>query len=365
MTAIRPPAPDRPARRGAPRAVRAVAEALLRDGPAAGRGSVDAATRTGSIETVDAVVALPLRNEAELIGPMLAALEEASVRSDLSCGLVAVANDTTDGSADAIRRWAERTGHPAAVCEVRLDPAVRGAPHARRLAMDLAAELAPAAVLLTTDADCCVGPDWVARNAAWLADGAVLVCGAVDTDPAEIAALPGLVEACGVAESRLYGLLEARWRELVPDGSRRFVQRAMGASLALRVSDYRKLGGLPTPRSSEDRALATECRLRGLRIETPEDVRVTASCRLVGRAEGGMAGALLDRTRSPDPECDEALVPWPVLEARAAAWREIHAAGAEDPHGTFEEACLQRPGLVAERMRLTAVQEALAAVDAE
>lgn len=112
-------------------------------------------------------------------------------------------------------------------------------------------------------------------------------------------------------------------------------------------------------------ALATECRLRGWRIDTPEDVRVTASCRLYGRAEGGMAGALLDRTRSPDPECDEALVPWPVLEARAAAWREIHADGGADPHGAFEEACLQRPGLTAERMRLGAVQRALASVDAE
>ncbi|BAM04017.1 putative glycosyltransferase [Phycisphaera mikurensis NBRC 102666] len=311
-----------------------------------------------------AVVALPLRNEAELIGPMLAALEASIGRTDLACGLVAVANDTADESPGVIRGWAERTGHAAAVCEVRLDPEVRGAPHARRLAMDLAARLAPDALLLTTDADCRVGADWISGNATWLADGAVLVCGAVDTDEAEIAALPGLVEACGVAESRLYRLLEARWRELVPDGSRRFVQRAMGASIALRASDYLELGGLPTPRSSEDRALATEVRLRGRRIETPEDVRVVASCRLLGRAEGGMAGALLDRTRSPDPECDEALVPWPVLEARAAAWREIHASGVADPHGVFERACDVRPGLVAERMRLSAVRAALEAVDA-
>ena len=309
-------------------------------------------------------MALPLRDEAELIGPMLDALAGAFAQTDLRCGLVAVANDTTDGSAEAIRRWAERTGHAAAVGEVRLDPEVRGAPHARRLAMDLAAALAPEGFLLTTDADCRVGPGWVDRNAAWLRAGARLVCGAVDTDPAEVAALPGLVEACGVAESRLYRLLEERWRELVPDGSRRFVQRAMGASVALRAADYAAVGGLPTPRSSEDRALATAIRLRGWRIETPEDVRVTASCRLRGRAEGGMAQALLDRTRSADPECDEALVPWPVLEARAAAWRELAASGVADPHGAFEDACSRRPGLTAERMRLAAVQRALAEVDA-
>ena len=364
MTAIQPPAPRRHARRDDPQDLRAIAGRLLREGPAAGRGAVDAATGHGDVRGVGVAVALPLRDEAELIGPALEALGEAFAQTDLACGLVAVANDTTDGSADAIRGWARRTGHAAAVCEVRLDPEVRGAPHARRLAMDLSAELAPDALLLTTDADCCVGPGWVAGNAAWLAEGARLVCGAVDTDAAQIAALPGLVEACGVAESRLYRLLEQRWLGLVPDGSRRFVQRAMGASIALRAGDYHELGGLPTPRSSEDRALATECRLRGWRIETPEDVRVTASCRLRGRAEGGMAQALLDRTRSPDPECDEALVPWPVLEARAAAWREIHASGVADPHGTFEEACLTRPGLTAERMRLSGVLRALEAVDA-
>ena len=122
-------------------------------------------------------VAIPVRNEIALLPRALAALEAAFEKAGAPGAAVFVVNDTRDASADCIRDWA-----PGAPCEVVLveaefDPAIRNAPHCRRLALDCAASLTrPGGALLTTDADSHVAPDWIVRCLGELARGVDFVC---------------------------------------------------------------------------------------------------------------------------------------------------------------------------------------------
>ena len=341
------------------RAGRDLVERVLSRPPLAGLARLEALAAVGDPAGAEVAICLPLCDEAALIGATLDALAASIRRSGAACALVVAANDTSDDSLRIAEARLRAAGVPALILGVSLAPAIRGAPAARRIAMDIGAALAPGGALLTTDADTIAAPDWVGANLRHLAGGADLVCGAVDVDPGEIAALPGRVRECGEAEAMLHAALDARWRLLVPDGSRAFVQRAMGASLAIRAPLYAALGGLPMPASGEDRALATLCRRGGRRVVAAPDARVTASCRLRGRAAGGMAGALRERIAMDDPPCDEALVPPAVLDRRAAAWIEVSRSGMPDPHGAFEALCEARPDLRAARMGLREVRRTL------
>lgn len=309
-------------------------------------------------ERVASVICVPMRDEAEHLPGTLDALGRAIARDKASCAVVLVANDTSDASVELAAGWAERTGIALAVFDVTFALPIRNAAHARRLALDLGAELAPDGALLTTDADTLVDPDWIVRTRHHLERGADLVCGAVGVDAAEIAGLPDKVRVCGDAEARLFTQLETIWTAIVPDGSRPFAIRAMGASLALPTATYRALGGLPTPGVAEDRALAERMQRQGMRIVAAHDVRVTTSCRLVARAEGGMGDALIARITEDDPLCDAALVPLDVLLARARTWRSLYE-GPNGPetniHAEFATLCEGVPALRSQRMRMRAV----------
>ena len=338
---------------------RRVADTRLADGVRARLHTPPSGRRSDGVP--GAIIALPVRNEARRLRSALTAIDHSARVAGVGWSLVLVANDTVDGSAACAMDFARYAGVPAAVAELSLPPRRRGAPWARRLALELASELYgwPDAFLLTTDADGEVHPDWVAGNLAALHAGAGLVCGAVDVDAAEIAALPASVATCGRLEAELYERLSSRWQAAVGRGGRAFAPRAMGASLALRASDLRRLGGLPTPPAGEDRALAALVARSGASVVSRDDVRVTVSCRLRGRAAGGMAGALRQRCVDADPWCDEALVPRRVLDARASAWRTLRSVGVADAERVFGRRCATAPSLRAARMRLSDIKNEL------
>ncbi len=65
-----------------------------------------------------------------------------------------------------------------------------------------------------------------------------------------------------------------------------------GASIALRLELYERMGGAPTPSVAEDKALFEAVRRHGGRVRHPTDVRVLTSSRLHGRAPGGASDTL-------------------------------------------------------------------------
>lgn len=245
-------------------------------------------------EAPSVAVAIPVKDEEAALPGCLRALDEAAARWPGRVTVVAMANECRDGSVALLARTRLRHAD-LAWRAVSLLPGARHAGWARRLAFDAAADLLerPNDLLLSTDADTLVAPDWIARNAACLAD-----CEAVAGRAVTIAAERAATGAVGRRRldqlGRYYTLLDHLRASREPAGSEGWPRHYYegGASIALRLGLYRRIGGAPTPSLAEDRALFDRIRLNEGRVRHPVDVRVFTSCRLHGRAPGGMADAL-------------------------------------------------------------------------
>jgi hypothetical protein len=275
----------------------------------------------GSIaEGLDYLVAIPVCNEEALLPRALVAIERAMAGAKSRSGaVVIVINDSRDRSARLALDWADRVAVPHQIVEADFHPSVRDAPHARRLALDLAAGFAAEGTLFTTDADSHVGPDWIREGLAHVAAGADLVCEDVRLDETEAARLPDRVRLVGEVERAYFEASEVLWRKWTDARAGSFAYRASGASLVIRTAAYLEVGRLPLPAHGEDQALCEAMLRRGLKIETNRNGATRTSARLVARARGGCASALADRALMPDPLCDPALVPLAELRRRAAA----------------------------------------------
>lgn len=261
-----------------------------------------------------AVVAVPVRNEAERIGACLRALEGQTKVDPGGFGVLLFLNNCTDGTAREIEAVRASTTFPLRVA-IR-DFAGAHAGWARRMAMDLAAEWLERAnaghgAILTTDADSRVPADWIARNLAALDDGADAVAGRTALDPAEAARLPAALHARGRVEARYEALLLELAARLAPDPHDPWPNHwtASGASLAVRLAAYRSVGGLPDMALGEDRAFVARLRSRGARVRHDPAIVVVTSGRLQGRAPGGAADTIRRRCEEPDSVCDERLEP--------------------------------------------------------
>jgi hypothetical protein len=180
------------------------------------------------------------------------------------------------------------------VSAVELDGARAHAGWARRLAFDEARRVlhAPEDLLLTTDADTVVARDWLTRTLDHFEAGYDAVAGYALLDPRELRRLTprhrGRLAAIRRYEAALsyvrsFGSAEEAWPRHFYEG---------GASMALTLEAYDEIGGAPTPRVGEDKALFDLLRRHGRRIRHPKDVRVLTSCRLSGRAPDGAADTL-------------------------------------------------------------------------
>src|SRR3954468_12343364 len=109
-----------------------------------------------------AVVAIPVRNEAEWIGRCLRSL---ACQTRPPHAVMLLLNNCTDGTASIARSCAQHMPYRLHIQSHNFAAPLAGAGHARRLAMQAAAAVAgPHGVLLTTDADTVVAGDWVERN---------------------------------------------------------------------------------------------------------------------------------------------------------------------------------------------------------
>jgi GT2 family glycosyltransferase len=256
------------------------------------------------------VVAIPVKNEARHILPCLEALAAQSTPQAFE--VVLLLNDCTDGTADIARHASARLPFRLNLDECNLPPARASAGLARRIAMQRAAErVGPRGVLLTTDADSRVAPDWVANNLTAIAEGADAVAGLAEMDAQDAARLPReLIEA----EDRvqlLATMLDEIASRLDPDKADpwpRHVQHS-GASIAVTADMFRMAGGIPDVPVGEDRAFFRALERVDARIRHCPQTRVVVSGRLHGRAAGGMADTMRRRMCRPDAWLDDCLEP--------------------------------------------------------
>ncbi|MGB3554146.1 MAG: glycosyltransferase [Jannaschia sp.] len=234
----------------------------------------------------DILAVIPARDEAVRLPAALAPLHAAGVR------VLVIANGCRDGTAEVAR------SHGATVLETVARPGGVGA--ARREGMAMALTLVPQPeMILTTDADCTFAPMTLRslRTALRQADA---VFGRVEPDPAEFACLPLPVRLHGQLEDRydaLVAQIEGMRADLPWDPLPRHNQ-SPGALIAFRPDIYRATGGIEPVPCHEDRNMAEALVRIGARIARPWDAVVQASCRLTGRAPGGMAATIAKRTRS-------------------------------------------------------------------
>ena len=234
------------------------------------------------------LVVVPARDEAERIGACLAAL-----RGQGADALV-VANNCADGTADL----AAQAGAMVIDCTT----VHGGVGAARRLgAAEGLARMHNPCALLTTDADCLVASDWVAANLRHLDAGAAAVCGLVLPIPEEHAALPaGLLRRAALEDRFL--VLKAQLEERLTGCAGH--EQTPGASLAFRPEAYWAASGFDPMPTQEDRLIILRLKALRLSVIHAREVTVCASCRLEGRAPGGMAAALRERSADPDvPLC--------------------------------------------------------------
>ena len=277
------------------------------------------------------VVAIPVRDEEKRLPACLHALARQRDRSGRSISptqvrVVLFANNCTDRSASLARNLGSELSLDVRVIEARLPPAIAHAGSARRAAMDLAeAWLVEAGesdgVILATDADSQVAPDWIAENLAAFAAGAEAVLGRINLDE-EGDQLPEALHRRGALEDIYEKLLtELSWLldplEYDPWPHHATVS---GASLGVTREAYCRVGRLPRVPLGEDKALVGLLSRHDVRIRHCPTAHVITSGRTDGRAPGGVADTLAIRSKEPDAFCDEALEPFRTAFARAA-WR--------------------------------------------
>ncbi|QIM21880.1 glycosyltransferase [Phycicoccus sp. HDW14] len=228
------------------------------------------------------VVAVPARDEEELLGPCLDSVVAAvarlrSVRPDVGATVVVALDRCVDGSA----RAADRPG----VESVAVDLGAVGP--ARRAAVEVGLDRALAAGATTagtwlagTDADCVVPEGWLLRQLALADDGADLVVGTVVPDD--------------LVDPRV--LRAWRARHALHEGHR----HVHGANLGVRADAYLAVGGFPPLPVHEDVALVEAVRATGRRWVATDRARVRTSARTTSRVDGGFA-SYLAALADPDP----------------------------------------------------------------
>ncbi len=280
------------------------------------------------------LVAIPARDEAALIAGCLGALaRQPQVRPD---AVVLVLNNCRDASAELARALIPALPFALEIMERDLPPGLACAGVARRIGMERAAACAGAnGVLLTTDADARVAPDWIATNLHALRAGADAVAGRAVLDPREARLIPRHLHEADAEECAYAALLDEIASLFEPDPADPWPrhQEENGASIAVRAGAYRRAGGMPPAPLAEDRAFFAALRRIDARIRHAPEVSVVVSGRIEGRAPGGMADTIRRRLVAPDLWLDARLEPaadWVrrlALRRRARnAWRRGTAA---------------------------------------
>lgn len=236
--------------------------------------------------TLRACVAVPARNEEELIGLCLEALAVQEHVAQEEYEVLLILDDCTDGTEARAREIG--AAHPSLRLHL-LDGPGEGSGPARRVGMDAACarfleQGRPEGLIACTDADTVVAPDWLATQLRAVSKGARAVGGRVEL--ADDGSLPKDVSERHAEHGRL------RHERLLADPT--YLGKAehwqfSGASLALRAEVYGEIGGLQPLAFLEDEHLERVLRHHQVPIDRLLSVRASTSPRLQGRAGRGLS----------------------------------------------------------------------------
>jgi hypothetical protein len=240
-------------------------------------------------------------------------------------GVVLLLNNCTDNSLSIARRLIRELPIPVCVTSIDLSPKKANSGYARRVAMQKAAALAnESAVLLTTDADGRVPPNWIDANLAIIENGVEVVAGRVELDHRDAQNIPTALHEDDARECHYGQLIDEIHTLLDPDPVDPWPRHSehSGASLAVTLGAYGRAGGIPLVSPGEDRAFVEALKRTDARIRHSPEISVTVSGRIFGRAIGGMADTIRRRLVQPDSFLDEQLEP--ALDAvRRASLRRL------------------------------------------
>lgn len=297
-------------------------------------------------------IAIPARDEDRRIVPCLDACRAAMARWPQPGVIALLVNNSRDRTVARALAWARKTGAPLRLAERRFPDRAAHAGTARRAAFDLArAQLETGGYLLATDADSRPDPDWVRACLAPLEAGrAAMVCGTIALDPAEFAQLPAWVTANGAVEDHYRRTALELTSLLDPDPLNPwpFHGTISGASLAMSVAAHDRIGGAPIVPYGEDRALVRRFLDHDLPVLYSDAAHVVTSCRLKGRAPGGMADTIASRLAGGPHWCDETLEPARQTWFRAQARAHLRRAFRDHRH---RDEALAEAGLSADQRR--------------
>jgi glycosyltransferase involved in cell wall biosynthesis len=297
------------------------------------------ATSAGTLKALrscDVIVAIPVQNEEHFIANCLLALARQSVA--YRHRVILLLNNCTDDTSTIIRNLVPRLPMPVLTINTTLPPRMANAGAARRLAMQYAAQLAsPGSVLMTTDADGQVSTNWIAANLAALRAGADAVAGRAELDHEDASQLPARLREDDARECEYDQTLDEIRSILDPDPADPWPRHTedSGASIAVTLDAYFRVGGFPNVPMGEDRAFIAALRRMDARIRHSPDVRVVVSGRIDGRAVGGMADTIRRRLTKSDEVMDERFEPARIATKRAwirGLLRTIWGAGRSMPN---------------------------------
>jgi glycosyltransferase involved in cell wall biosynthesis len=263
-------------------------------------------------------VIVPVRDEAENLAQTLYALAH---QIDLKgkplerdrYEIILLANNCSDDSAAYARNFAQL--HPTLalqVVEITLPANEAYIGHVRRMLMEeayrrLASLGRGDGVIASTDGDTKVAPNWIAATLQEIAAGADAVGGRIIADRASRLQLDPNAYAYHLRHVGYRFLVSELESYLDPDDfdpwPRHF--QYYGASLAVTVEMYKRVGGMPAVRSPEDAAFNRSLLRFDARIRHSSKVRVMTSARQTGRVNIGMAAqlnqwAIMGRNHEPD-----------------------------------------------------------------
>jgi GT2 family glycosyltransferase len=253
-----------------------------------------------------------VRDEADRIGDCLAALARQSVPAN---HIVLLLNNCRDRTAEVVKQL-PLAHHQLHIIECNLDGSLASAGVARAMAMKHATSLVDSlcrddAVILTTDADAEVPENWVEANVRAIEQGADAVCGMAVIDPLEALLIPRHLHEDDAREVAYGRLLDEIASLILPDPADPWPRHTedSGASIAIRASVLRRVGGMPFLHSGEDRALLARLRLLDAQVRHDPKISVVVSGRIEGRAQGGMADTIRRRIVKQDEFADERVEP--------------------------------------------------------
>lgn len=249
-----------------------------------------------------ATIVLPVRNEA---GFLAKNLESFARQIDLNnrpfdsklFEIIVFANNCDDESAEIARRWQRENKHLTVhVAEAKIRPENANIGFVRRWLMSeandrLRRNRANGGVILTTDADTVVAPDWLAANLSEIKNGADAVGGRILIKPDELKKMSQKALRFHLLDTDyrlLTAEIEARLDFIAHDYLPRHHQH-FNASFAVTTVAFARAGGVPPVRFLEDVAFYQALLRVDARFRHSPKVMVETSSRQCGRTEMGLS----------------------------------------------------------------------------